>query len=306
MCLFPKLIPNPAYKPNKKNGGNPPICDDPRKRYIPASCGKCIECRQKKTREWRYRLEMEFDSNPIRGKFVTLTFSDEALDKLPKEPDIAAARALDLFRKRWEKKFGPAPRYWFKPELGHEGTERLHLHGIMWVMNPEDIEEVWGYGNAVVEPVNSTTFGYVTKYINKPDKEHGGYIGKVFASKGIGWQFANTATAKRYQKLGADAPQYVRLKNGQKIDIPYYMRRKIFDEETRAKQWAKLLDQQTRYVRGQKINVSTIQGWQEYFEAIRYEQAESIKMGYPRQPWAKKKYIETRKKLGENLEISEI
>ena len=51
MCLYPKLIKNRRYVPNKKNGGIPPQCPDERLRYITAACGKCMECRQQKQRQ---------------------------------------------------------------------------------------------------------------------------------------------------------------------------------------------------------------------------------------------------------------
>ena len=50
-CLFPKLIKNPRYLPNKKNGGKPPALTDKRVEFVPVSCGKCIECRKKRRRE---------------------------------------------------------------------------------------------------------------------------------------------------------------------------------------------------------------------------------------------------------------
>ena len=40
MCLYPKLIKNRRYVPNKKNGGVPPQCPDERLLYVTAACGK--------------------------------------------------------------------------------------------------------------------------------------------------------------------------------------------------------------------------------------------------------------------------
>ena len=42
MCLYPKFMKNPKYKPNKKNGGNPPTITDKRVEYVPMSCGKRV------------------------------------------------------------------------------------------------------------------------------------------------------------------------------------------------------------------------------------------------------------------------
>ena len=49
MCLYPKLIKNKKYLPNKKNNWNPPKCEDYRLLYVTAACGKCLECRKQKT-----------------------------------------------------------------------------------------------------------------------------------------------------------------------------------------------------------------------------------------------------------------
>ena len=57
MCLYPKLILNRKYLPNKKNGGTPPKCPDERLRYVTAACGKCYECRKQKARGWLVRME---------------------------------------------------------------------------------------------------------------------------------------------------------------------------------------------------------------------------------------------------------
>lgn len=304
MCLYPKLIPNPKYQKNKKNGGRVPKLKDERVRYIPAKCGQCIECRQQLTREWLFRIEAEQKYNPIKGVCVTLSFSEEALDKLPEEANESAARAVRLFQKRWDKKYKKAPRHWLKPELGHKGTERLHIHGFMWVEHPEDIENLWGYGNVVIEPIGQDAINYATKYINKPDKEHDGFIGKIMASKGIGYSWLKTQTAERYKREGENAPSYIRLNDGRKINIPTYLRRKLYDDETREKIWIKLLDKQVRYVRGIPIKAvdETLEGYREYLEALQHAQAENVKLGYPKRPWDEKKYMKTRKKMNENLE----
>ena len=74
MCLYPKLIKNPKYKANKKNGGQvPPIFDD-RVVMVPIGCGKCMECCKQKANNWRVRLHEEIKKDNS-GTFVTLTFN---------------------------------------------------------------------------------------------------------------------------------------------------------------------------------------------------------------------------------------
>ena len=46
MCLYPRLMKNKRYMPNKKNGGIVPQLDDIRKETIEVPCGVCLECMQ--------------------------------------------------------------------------------------------------------------------------------------------------------------------------------------------------------------------------------------------------------------------
>ena len=141
MCLYPRLIKNRKYTSNKKNGGNiPPILDD-RVKYVPVGCGNCIECRKQKAREWNVRL-LEDIKTHRNGKFITLTFSDKAYADLAEVyknkldgynldnaiATLATRRILERYRKKYKKTI----RHWLVTELGHNGTENIHLHGIIW------------------------------------------------------------------------------------------------------------------------------------------------------------------------------
>ena len=50
---------------------------------VPVGCGKCMECKRMKSRNWAVRLHEEIKDKP-NGHFVTLTFSTENLKKLSK------------------------------------------------------------------------------------------------------------------------------------------------------------------------------------------------------------------------------
>ena len=56
MCLYPKLIKNKKFEPNKKNGGVAPPVNDKRTLLVPVGCGKCMECMRKKANDWRTNL----------------------------------------------------------------------------------------------------------------------------------------------------------------------------------------------------------------------------------------------------------
>ena len=88
MCLYPTLIKNKKYLSNKKNGGIiPPVTDD-RVLWVAVGCGKCIECCKQRAREWQVRLSEEIKYNNT-GQYVTLTFSEEALEELRREVSIS-------------------------------------------------------------------------------------------------------------------------------------------------------------------------------------------------------------------------
>ena len=83
---------------NKKNGGEIPVVPDQRVLWVPVGCGKCMECRKQKTRQWQVRLQEDIRTNK-NGKFVTFTFSDEELNKLENEiKDLAGRTCKSILR----------------------------------------------------------------------------------------------------------------------------------------------------------------------------------------------------------------
>ena len=165
---------NPKFKPNKKNKGKPPKCTDERIRYVAVGCGKCYECRKQKARQWQIRMAEEY-RNDKSGVFITLTFNEEKLkyyeEKCEKEKEtkdqneiatIAVRECLERIRKKTKKSL----KHWLITELGHTGTERIHLHGIVWGENAEKIiKEKWNNGYIYIGKwVNEATINYITKY----------------------------------------------------------------------------------------------------------------------------------------------
>ena len=180
MCYYNRTIENKKYKPNKKNGGNPPIPKDERVKAVPIGCGVCKECMAQKKREWQVRLHEEI-KHRTDGKFVTLTFSEESIEKLAKEcetyeANTIATKAVHDFTNRWIRKYKETIHHWLITELGHKNTERIHLHGILFTNKTEnEILERWGYGELYVgEYVNAKTINYIVKYVTKQDPDHKG------------------------------------------------------------------------------------------------------------------------------------
>ena len=200
MCLYPKLIKNRKYMANKKNGGVIPPVTDLRVLQVPVGCGKCMECRKQKTRQWQVRLSEDIRTNR-NGKFVTYTFSDEALNDLENlvpeltgyERDNEVCKiAIRRYTERWRKKYKKTLRHWLVTELGTNKTERVHLHGIVWTDNKEDIVKIWQYGGVYIgNYVGEKTINYIVKYLNKTDISHKEYTPKMFVSQGIGKNYLN-------------------------------------------------------------------------------------------------------------------
>lgn len=303
MCLYPRIIINPKYKANKKNGGEIPLPKDRRTMAVPIGCGNCIECKKQKAREWQVRLAEEIRTDKS-GKFVTLTFSDEALEELGKEitttgyekqNDIATL-AMRRFLERWRKKHKKSVKHWAITELGGTRTERIHLHGIIFTEKTEDIKEIWKYGYTYVgEYVNDTTITYVSKYMHKTDIKHKEYNAKILTSAGIGRGYTDRKDKEKNKYVSRETVETYKTRTGVELALPKYYRNKIYTEEEREKLWIEKLDKQERYVLGKKIDIS--KGDEEYYKALEEARKKNKKMGYGKleKRWEKTEYENQRK-----------
>lgn len=309
MCLYPRFVPNPKYKPNKKNGFNPPVCKDWRVSSVPIGCGKCIECRKQKANEWRVRLLEELKENP-NAYFITLTFAPEELDKLCKELQVnesnaIAKLAVRRFLERWRTKHKKSLRHWLITELGHENTERIHLHGLVFSnlpFNNKLLEDIWKYGMTYTgEYCNAKTINYVIKYVTKLDTDHKGYEPIILCSSGLGSRYCKTAAAKIIHKYNEDnTREFYRLDNGAKVNMPIYYRNKLFTEEQREQLWLQKLDKNTRFVMGIKCDkLDTDEGQLIYNEILKKAQEDNTNLGFGSnsKEWNRKEYNITLKML---------
>jgi protein required for attachment to host cells len=306
MCLYPKIIKNRKYVSNKKNKGVVPVAQDRRVLYVPVGCGKCMECRKQKSRNWQVRLHEEIKENR-NGKFVTLSFSNEALNELEKEvkeltgyerDNEVATIAVRRYLERWRKKYKKSVKHWLVTELGQKKTERIHIHGIMWTDEKEDIEKIWKYGNVWVgEFVNGKTINYIVKYVNKVDSLHKEYKSKILTSKGIGSGYINGINVKnnKYKEKGTNERYTTR--SGIKMALPIYYRNKIYSEAEREKLWLEKLDEETRYVNGVKVDIS--KGEEEYHKTVEYYRVLNKRLGYGDNEinWERKRYENERRNL---------
>lgn len=290
---------NKRYTSTKKNGGNVPKVEDERKYMVPIPCGNCIECRKKKAAEWRTRLTIELEKHNNKAHFVTLTFDNVKLNDIIKkneteEANIIAKAAVRGFLERWRAKHGKSVKHWLIPELGHIGTERLHLHGILFTEEDEkEIQARWGLGIATVGySMNQKVINYMVKYITKEDKDHPGFSGRILASPGIGGSYAERKSNFNKYKEGGRTNKYIIGPNGGKMPMPTYLRNKQWTEEERDKLWTEILDSDRMFVMGREIkNISTPKGGKELQKALEYARWESTRRGFGNGNYRKKEYM---------------
>lgn len=312
MCLFPKLIKNPKYRANKKNKGNIPHMQDERVGFVPIGCGVCMECMKKKANEWRVRLSEDIKEHK-NGKFVTLTFSNESYTELAKGikaegyalDNAIATLAVRRFLERWRKKHKKSVRHWLITELGQTNTEHLHLHGIIYTDNVQEIEDIWKYGwvwkghmknGQLINYVSEKTINYMVKYVTKTDILHKAYKPKILCSKGIGSGYMKTynSTKNGYKETGNTKTTYTNSKGFEQA-LPIYYRNKIYSDEEREKLWIQLLDKNERYVGGEKIPADNEE---EYYNLVKYYRELNAQMGYGNpNDYSVKDYEHQRRKL---------
>lgn len=333
MCLYPKLIRNKKYTSNKKNAGVIPLLKDERTLYVPIGCQNCYECRKKKSREWQCRL-LEDIKHHKNARFITLTFCDKAIQTLhteveqekeklrnntdPFTKEITQKRLKKLesyghdnaiatlgmrrFLERWRKEYGKSLRHWMVTEMGHNGTNNIHLHGIIWTSEDlKIVENIWQYGwvwkgkdicGRIINYVNNRTISYVTKYVTKVDEKHSEFKSKILTSAGIGNGYTKQHNSRLNKFDEEKTIEYYRTDSGHKIWLPIYWRNKLYTEEQREKLWLHKLDKQTRYIMGEKIDVS--QGDKIYLETLKYYQKINKELGYKndKKNWKKIEYEE--------------
>jgi hypothetical protein len=295
MCLYPKLIKNKKYTKNKKNGGVIPAVSDNRVLWVTAACGKCFECRKQKAREWQVRMSEELRENP-NAIFVTLTISDEAFEYIMDKYQIetneeCCKKMIRLFLERVRKETGKSIKHWFITEIGHDRTERYHLHGIMWGIGIEEIvRRNWKYGFVFIGSfVNEQTINYVVKYMLKKDKDHKEYNPTVLCSAGIGAGYINRQEAKNNKFRGIHTKETYTLRNGTKLNLPIYYRNKIYTEEEREQLFIQKIDKGYVWICGEKVDINDQITYQKVLE---YHQKEKQRLhGDDPQEWEVAKYM---------------
>lgn len=287
MCLYPTRIENPRYK-NMPNV-HPAI------KYVTAKCGMCYECRKARAAEWRQRLEEEMRQPRYPGTtrlFITFTISNEVaqkygvnyvdatLEERVSEETYAKENAMmkDLVKK-WRHSVDKKKikqRHFFVTEHGEDDSLRIHLHGIVWVKE-EDVERMmasWTAGRTDRGNIRDSTIGYLCKYMHKMPKVHKHYRSIVLCSPGIG-----SGMVERYKQIHPEIekqldidPKY-RYKNGVKVSMCDYYKRKLFTRKQIEDRRRKLWKEQRRWVMGIEYKLSDRESARAYTRKMVTEQA---------------------------------
>lgn len=271
---------NKKYTVTEKNGGRvplPPVIGkdekgndiyDERVLKVEIPCGQCEECREQKSREWQVRLNEEL-KNWNYKYMVTLTFDNKSLKELLfkkkiKECNAACGYAIRHCLEYWRKDHKKSLKHWFISEMGHEGTERIHMHGIIFSNEPLEykIEEVknngflarwkyWKYGLIHIGTYcNERTINYIVKYVTKIDNDHKGFIGQIFTSPGMGKNFLDNLYTNIYKYRKNASIDYYRLNNGSKVKLPTYYKNKLYNENERELIWRDYMDTGDTTIKG--------------------------------------------------------
>lgn len=330
MCLYPKIIQNKKYTSTKKNGGVIPLLPDDRVKYVPIGCTRCIECRKQKAREWQVRLLEDIKQN-TNGKFITLTFSNQSIEKIlnwpPSKtiPDLKGLegyeldnaivkRGVRLFLERWRKEYGKSLRHWFITELGHQGTENIHIHGIVWTdQTYDDIERHWQWGYIWPRKktnnrgtwvrqhtyVNNKTVNYIIKYVTKQDFKHPNYKARILCSSGIGRNYTMGLDWKKNKFNGKETDETYKTSTGHKIALPIYWRNKIYTETERERLWLIKLDKKERWVLGNKVDLKKPNSDKTYYALLKHYRQINKELGFGNDQvnWEKAEYEKQRRNL---------
>lgn len=207
--------------------------------YIEVPCGKCLECRIQRTRQWADRCVLEAKKYKD-NYFVTLTYDDNHLP----EKNSLRPKDLQLFMKRLRKKFPQSKiRFFACGEYG-DISWRPHYHILLFNCPLDDLSYVFMHKDVVdidlttgkniyspyqldLRPPKSNNDLMFSKTIYELWKYQGFIsVGKVqYDSAAYVAQYINKkldgVASKLYEELGIEAP-FLRMSNRPGIGADYF------------------------------------------------------------------------------------
>ena len=203
------------------------------KRYMGYPCGKCFDCKLRKTREWSYRILNEA-SLYKDNMMITLTYND---DNLPKDGQLNY-RDVQLFLKRLRKHFSPEKiRFFCSGEYGSK-RQRPHYHLIIFgvvfsdlqffkndrkgtpLFRSPSLEKLWTNGfSSVITDLSYDVCFYVSKYLQKTSLQGGNPFVHMSLKPGIGAKWLDSLSDDKIQSLLKSEKIYY---NGHYCSVPRY------------------------------------------------------------------------------------
>lgn len=210
---------------------------------VPVPCGKCPDCKGRRTSGWSFRL-MQQDKISQTANFITLTYDTDHVPITRNGFMSLNKRHVQLFYKRLRKAHSadpigatmPAIKYYTVGEYGGK-TQRPHYHAIIFNAHIPLIQEAWKYGSVHYGTVTGASVGYTLKYMQKESKipmHRNDDRLREFSlmSKGIGENYL-TKQMIRWHKQDLDNRMYLNIEEGKKISMPRYYKDKIYSEMER-------------------------------------------------------------------------
>ena len=111
-----------------------------------------------------------------------------------------------------------------------------------------------------------------------PSHDTPSYIPVILCSPGIGSNYLKRSDSKNNKFKNDKTDELYRTRQGIKLPLPIYYRNKIYSDEEKELLWLNLLDKNTRYVNGIKIDVS--QNEDDYFKVLEYQRTINKLLGY--------------------------
>lgn len=165
---FPKVLPSA----DTARHGTP----------TPLACGQCIGCRLEKSRQWAIRIMKEASLHD-RNSFLTLTYDDSHLPRLPSGVPTLVLEDVQNFLKRLREHFSPHRIRFFQCGEYGELTQRPHHHMILFgedfckdrerIQDSQSgfpqyvsplLDRLWGNGRSTVMDVTFDSAAYVARY----------------------------------------------------------------------------------------------------------------------------------------------
>lgn len=210
--------------------------------FIEVPCGHCILCKDKKTRDWKFRALCESITSDNSTYFVTLTYNPKYFPSRGVHKE-----AVQLFMKRLRIKLSRLGiehniKYFAVGEYGKD-SKRPHYHLLLWNFPDNDkvhfpnitavlhfIEECWStykrdengvwiypkgsrtpardpLGFCYCEPCDKGAYGYVMKYMRKSITPPPGMNPTFYLSS----KFIGAAYAMQYKDFYAKHPEHLEI-----------------------------------------------------------------------------------------------